>query len=45
MGLISILEDMFDNTCDFIEDMPDYIANGVESAVDGFDNLLDWLTS
>lgn len=45
MGLISMLEDMFDNTCDFVGDLPDNIVNGIESAVDGFDNLLDWLTS
>lgn len=44
MGLISFLEDVFDNTCDFVADMPDHIVNGVESVVDGFDNLLDWLT-
>ena len=45
MGFISILEDMFDNTYDFVEDIPDHIENGIESAFNGFDNLLDWLTS
>jgi hypothetical protein len=45
MGLISILEDVFDNTCDFVADMPDHIANGIDTAIDGFGNLLDWLTS
>lgn len=45
MGLISILEDAFDNACDFVCDMPDHVMNGIESAIDGFDNLLDWLIS
>lgn len=45
MGLISFLEDTIDNACDFVDDIPDHIMNGVESAIDGFENLLDWLTS
>lgn len=44
MGLISFLEDVFGNICYFVADIPDHIVNGVESTVDGFDNLLDWLT-